>query len=259
MWRVCKGQRNANGYEFHHQPPASPTGARSTSTSPHFTGLSPPRMKGRGEIASLLHDSMPDAQRGGARDGLLGFCAPHPARGGDDEGDFALQAWCRSQPSSNLMDELASAPVNIASADGSCDSFMTVASALSSNATLAAAASSDVGDDASCFGLEVDSGAGSTPRTDTDDHATPRRHSHPHILSAGIKRGSSAIQKTRAKKAPAPESRSSGVPDNWMPSFLPLGMMAAALSKDLAERKLLAQHKKRTKVKKEAGTSRGRL
>jgi hypothetical protein len=36
-------------------------------------------------------------------------------------------------------------------------------------------------------------------------------------------------------------------------------MMAAALSKDLAERKLLAQHKKRTKVKKEAGTSRGRL
>ena len=48
-------------------------------------------------------------------------------------------------------------------------------------------------------------------------------------------RSSSAIQKTRAKKAPAPESRSSGVPDNWMPSFLPLGMMAAALSKDLAE------------------------
>ena len=209
----------------------------------------------------MLHDSLPHAERGGAHDGLLGFYAP--ARWGDDEGDFALQAWeswCREQPSSNLMDELgASAPINIGSADRSCDSYMTVASALSSNATLAA--SSDVGDDASYCGLEVDSGGGSTLFKDSDEPsgvagARPRPHAGAAVHQRSFKelgfapsdssvkaRSSSAIQKTRAKKAPAPESRSSGVPANFVPSFLPLGMMAAALSKDLAERKLLAEHK----------------
>ena len=231
------------------------SGGGSTLVHPHRTYSSYTRG------GAMLHDSLPHAQRGGAHDGLLGFCAPHPARGGDDEGDFVLQAWWRAQPSSNLMDELgpASAPVNIGSADGSCDSYMTVASALSSNATLAA--SSDVGDDASYCGLEVDSGGGSTLFKDSDEPsgvagARPRPHAGAAVHQRSFKelgfapsdssvkaRSSSAIQKTRAKKAPAPESRSSGVPANFVPSFLPLGMMAAALSKDLAERKLLAEHK----------------
>ena len=209
----------------------------------------------------MVRDPVSGAEWTGAHDaGVIGLCAfPHSPRLGDGDlvdANVSMGARCHAVPE-NPEDVLGEpAPINIGSAEGSCDSRTTVASVLSSSGTVAAAGSSDVGDDASFCGLD---GGRSTARTNGqgDDRATLRRHSSPHSLSAGIKGGSRAIQKTRAKKLPAPRS-CSGAPASLAPSFLPLGMMAAALSRDLAERKAIAQQKNKTKVKKEAGSQRGR-
>jgi hypothetical protein len=190
----------------------------------------------------MIHSGRADVSNEVGRDGSLGPCAPQAP--GSDEDSAGVEAWkhaCPDKTASTL------APVDIGSPAESCDSRMTDASVLSSIGTLVVAAASDGGEDA--WDWLVDSGDQhcATQRPDTVDRAVAKGQPIQRTLAArNLKKGSSAVTKASAKRA----QMAPGIPERSVQTYLPLGMMAAALKRDLDERKLLEQHKNRTKVKK---------
>ena len=197
----------------------------------------------RAASCKMIHSDRADVENEVGRDGSLGPCAPQAP--GSDENSAGVEAWKHALPDKTVC---TLAPVDIGSPAESCDSRMTDASVLSSIGTLVAAAASDGGEDA--WDWLVDTSGDqhcATQRPDTVDRALTKGQPIQRTLAArNLKKGSSAVTKASAKRAQI----ASGIPERSVQTYLPLGMMAAALKRDLDERKLLEQHKNRTKVKK---------
>ena len=190
----------------------------------------------------MIHSGRADVAEESGLHGSLGPCAPQAP--GSDEDSAGVEAWKHAWPgaASTLS------PVDIGSPAESCDSRMTDASVLSSIGTLVAAASSDGGEDT--WDWLGDSGDKycATQRPDTVDCAVAKGQPIQRTLASGnLKRASvnASVTKAIAKRA----QMAPGIP-RTVQTYLPLGMMAAALKRDLDERKLLAQQKNRTKAKK---------
>lgn len=195
----------------------------------------------------MIHSGRADVAGGVGRDWSLGPCAPQAP--GSDEDSAGVEAWKHAWPEKGAASTLA--PVDIGSPTESCDSRMTDASVLSSIGTLVAAAASDGGEDA--WDWLVDSGDQhcATQRPDTVGRAVAKGQPIQRTLAAGnLKKGSSAVTKASAKRAQIVTQMAPGIQERTVQTYLPLGMMAAALKRDLDDRKLLAQHKNRARVKK---------